>query len=83
MSVNTLAPHEYRVHAWALKPKSGYEQHRTILIKAWTAEDACVQAELELCIRGRQDPEWRIATVEPYYLNPGEVLIGDTIRIGP
>lgn len=79
--MNTLTPYEYRVRAWP----TGHgviERPRDLMIKAWTAEDAFVQTEILLGIRGKQMPAWSIAKIEPYHLNPGESLFGEIITGG-
>lgn len=75
MSVNTLTPHEYRVRAWSTAGLL-----KTCWVKAWSADDAIVQVEVRLRIRGSMNPHWTISTIEPFSLGSMETLIGDEIH---
>jgi hypothetical protein len=48
-------------------------------VKAWSADDAFVQSEVALGIRGSQFPLWKIVGIQPFYLEPWEALRGEEI----
>lgn len=45
-------------------------------VMAWTAEDACVQIEVQYEIRGNPKPEWRVTAVDPW-VDPGPRKLSD------
>ena len=80
-----LVPHEYRVRAVATPPiplgawAEAGQKPKTFRIKAWSAEDAITQTEVQLGTRGERSPAWTITRVEPFRLEEGERLSGDQI----
>jgi hypothetical protein len=75
-------PYKYRVSVVrvdAMGSSNPSHSERQYLIPAWTAEDAFVQTEILLGLRGQQCPAYRIIYLAPYEPMPEEQIFGTRI----